>query len=138
MKIPKEISNDKFKFSLNLKRIRRNAGIKQAPLAKLCGVSIRAWGAWESMDQPTWPPAEVLPIIAKEINCSINDLYGDTPDWLPTTTAERNLLSTIRNSRLPTNQIANSMINTLEDMLAEDRKLWTHLGARLRKNIKRK
>ncbi len=138
MKTPKTASPDKVDFSLNLKRIRRHANIKQAPLAKLCGVTIRTWGAWESLEQPTWPPSDKLASIAKALSCSIDDLFGTPPEWLPNSVDERELLAIVRKSRLPVRQIVMAVINTLEEMLAEDRKLWGLLGARLRKNFKRK
>ncbi|MEY8251359.1 MAG: helix-turn-helix transcriptional regulator [Colwellia sp.] len=129
-------SKDKIAFSLNLKRLRVNANIKQAQLALLCGVSIRAWGAWESMSQPTWPPADMLPRIANELQCTINDLFGGSPDWLPQTADERYLFGVIRKSKLPSHQIVHVMINALDKMTANDRRLWVTIGHRLRKNIK--
>ena len=120
-------------FALILKRIRRDRKVPQKELAALCGVSVRNWGRWESPTDPAWPPSELLPAIAKRLNCSIDALYDNTPDWLPQSHYEREILTAVRRSSVSETQRALVMLTALEDMSKEDRELWTRLGDRLRK-----
>ena len=127
---------NKATFALNLKRLRRHSSIGQQPLADACGVTLRTWGRWESMTDSAWPNSKELPLIANILHCSIDDIYSHEPDWLPSTSDERELLKVVRSSNIPALQIARVMINAMDGLLNEDRTLWLRLGRRLSKNLR--
>ncbi len=53
--------------------MRKAAGITQAELAAALGVSQTVVSDWESSKK--YPSADKLPLIAKTLNCTIDELY---------------------------------------------------------------
>lgn len=56
-----------------LASMRKKSGISQADLALICGVSQAAVASWECGIK--YPTADKLPIIAKALGCTIDDLF---------------------------------------------------------------
>ena len=54
--------------------MRKAAGITQAELAAALGVSQTVVSDWESSKK--YPSADKLPLIAKTLNCTIDELYS--------------------------------------------------------------
>ena len=61
-------------FASNLKRLRCNAGLTQKQLANMIDYSEKSLSKWES--GIAVPPGAVLPLLAKSLNCSIDDLFA--------------------------------------------------------------
>ena len=57
-----------------LKFMRKAAACTQAELADILGVAQSTVAMWET--GKAYPRAELLPIIAKTLNCTIDDLYS--------------------------------------------------------------
>lgn len=58
---------------VGLAQLRKKAGLSQAKLAEVCGVTQAAVAAWESGVK--YPTADKLPAIAEALKCSIDDLF---------------------------------------------------------------
>ena len=54
--------------------MRKAAGLTQAELAAALGVSQTVVSDWESSKK--YPSADKLPLIAKTLNCTIDELYS--------------------------------------------------------------
>ena len=121
-------------FGSNLKRLRLNSPFNQKELAAMFNIDTRTWRRWEST-QNTWPPSGELPKLANTLNCSIDDLYGHDPAFLPQTRDERELLmvSRMANPNLPRRQIINAITYALGKLTPTNRKLWLELAAVLSK-----
>ena len=66
------------KLSSALSYLRRKAGLTQIELARKLGYSAQSVvSAWESGAK--MPPARILPKLALVLNCTIDDLFRDTP-----------------------------------------------------------
>ena len=65
---------------MRIKEMRNRAGLSQIVLAEILGISQQAVGQWEA--GITNPRAELIPQLAKALNCSIQDLFAspDTQD----------------------------------------------------------
>lgn len=61
-------------FSTQLKKLRKERGVKQEELAEHLGVSAQAVSKWEN---GSYPDGDLLPKIAKFFQVSIDYLYGD-------------------------------------------------------------
>ena len=61
---------------LNIGRLRRAAGLTQEELAARIGVRRGALAMWEL--GKSWPPAQILPALAENLDCKIEDLYTDS------------------------------------------------------------
>lgn len=61
-------------FSTQLKKLRKERGVKQEDLAEHLGVSAQAVSKWEN---GSYPDGDLLPKIAKFFQVSIDYLYGD-------------------------------------------------------------
>jgi len=62
---------------VKIKELREAKGIGQARLAEVTGVTQAAIAKWES--GAAYPRADKLPIIAKELGCTIDDLFDRNP-----------------------------------------------------------
>ena len=61
-----------------LKYYRQRAGLTQAELADILGVTRAAVSLWETGQ--TWPSAALLPQMADFLLCSIDDLFQEHPE----------------------------------------------------------
>ena len=61
-----------------LKYYRQRAGLTQAELADILGVTRAAVSLWETGQ--TWPSAALLPLMADFLLCSIDDLFQAHPE----------------------------------------------------------
>ncbi|MEY8251708.1 MAG: hypothetical protein RPR91_04920 [Colwellia sp.] len=124
-------SQTKAIFASNLNRLVENSGRKKKELAVLFETETRTFRKWRDPNNPLWPPHYILPQIAKAFNCSLDDLYTHSPEWLPQTAGERELLMVVRQSNpdLPRRQIINALTLVLGELSAEHRKLWLDVGA---------
>lgn len=59
---------------VKLAALRREAGLSQAKLAEICGVTQAAVTAWECGTK--CPTADKLPVIADTLGCTIDALFG--------------------------------------------------------------
>jgi len=118
-------------FASNLNRLVANSGRKKKELASLFDTEPRTFRKWRDPNDPLWPPHYILPKIASEFDCSMDDLFGHNPAWLPQTAGERELLMVVRqsNPNLPRRQIINALTLALGNLNAEHRKLWLAVGA---------
>ena len=57
-----------------LKAMRKRANLTQAELASVLGVKQTTFAMWETA--ASYPRAELLPVIAKTLNCTIDELYS--------------------------------------------------------------
>lgn len=58
---------------MNIKELRKDAGLTQVQLADALGVSQSTVAAWESGEK--YPRASILPALATALGCTVNDLY---------------------------------------------------------------
>lgn len=63
---------------MNIKKLREAAGITQTALAEIISVPQPTIASWET--GRALPRAEKLPLIAKALGCTIDDLLKDVPD----------------------------------------------------------
>ena len=61
---------------MRLKEIREKQFLTQAELGKLIGVEQNTISQWEQ--DVRMPRADKLPLIAKVLNCTVDDLFEDT------------------------------------------------------------
>ena len=62
----------------NIKTIRDKIGMTQKQLSELLGVSRASVAMWET--GKSMPRADMLPLIAASLGCTIDDLYADEPE----------------------------------------------------------
>lgn len=62
---------------LKIQAYREAAGMNKTELAKKMGVSIPTVSRWESGED--YPAGPRLPILAKTLGCTIDELFGRTP-----------------------------------------------------------
>lgn len=62
----------------NIKTIRDKIGMTQKQLSELLGVSRASVAMWET--GKSMPRADMLPLIAAFLGCTIDDLYADEPE----------------------------------------------------------
>lgn len=71
-------NNDEFNFGKRLATLRKNKGLTQTELGKKIGVSQRVIAYYEG--ETSYPPAALLPKIAKVLSISIDDLFINKED----------------------------------------------------------
>ena len=59
---------------MGIKQCREAAGMYQEDLGRILGVTRQTVSMWET--GKAWPSANMLPRIARALNCRIEDLYG--------------------------------------------------------------
>lgn len=73
-----KINNTEFNFGKRLAELRKSKGLTQAELGKKIGVSQRVIAYYEG--ETSYPPAALLPKIAKVLSVSIDDLFINKED----------------------------------------------------------
>jgi len=121
---------EKKQFAQNLIRLMRSANVKQKALARELGTTPRTIRRWHTETDTTWPPAAILPALARELGCSIDALYSFEPEWLPKTQSEREILQVVRKTprNLPLPMITNAMSLILLRMSDDQRRAWMQTG----------
>lgn len=63
---------------MRIKELRKASGMSQARLATILSVTQQTVAKWES--KKSAPTADKIPIIAKALDCSIDDLFSSKED----------------------------------------------------------
>lgn len=74
-------------YDLQLKRIRRERGMKQQDVASALGVSVKVYGGWERQD--TEFPVSAAIEVAELFGCTLDELAGKQPPPKPTVSSEQ-------------------------------------------------
>lgn len=61
-----------------MKKLRKSRGWKQQSIADKLGKKVSTYAGWEN--SPRLPPTEMIPEIARALECTIDYLYGRTSD----------------------------------------------------------
>ena len=117
-------------FARNIARLMRAASVSQKTLARAMGKSTRTVRRWENPSDQTWPQPQDLPVLARTLSCSIDDLYSFESEWLPQDTAEREILKVVRKNtqNLPVHLIARAVSTLLLKMDRAERENWIENG----------
>jgi transcriptional regulator with XRE-family HTH domain len=75
--MPRRLSAPRPKQAARLVALRKAAGLSQAELAKLIGVSSKTVAYWETSATP--PRSDALPALAKALGVRVEDILGDRP-----------------------------------------------------------
>ncbi len=63
---------------MNLKTLRRKAGLTQSEISAAIGVAQNTISNWENGER--MPSTNMLPKIAEILNCTIDELFADTDE----------------------------------------------------------
>lgn len=91
---------------MRIKELRRKANLTQTELSARIGVSLSTLSYWESGKRN--PRNVYLPRIAHELNCSVDELYGESKEELSEATSDK--------SERP--NVAEDIDNTIHDLCA--------------------
>jgi transcriptional regulator with XRE-family HTH domain len=75
--MPRHLARPRPKQGARLVGLRKAAGLSQAELAKLVGLSPKSIAYWETSSTP--PRSDVLPRLAKALGVRVEDVLGDHP-----------------------------------------------------------
>ncbi len=73
--MPRQLAKPRPKQAAHLLALRKAAGLSQAELAELTGLSPKSIGYWETSATP--PRSDVLPLLADALGVRVEDLLAD-------------------------------------------------------------